>query len=374
MLISFRLSTLGFGGTERVFISVADFLSERFGWSIDFVIDKIGGHETEDLVVSKGHRLVGLGAYRTWGTIFPFARYLRECKPDIVISAYTETNAAGLIANLVNLRHVPFVVTEHAPIDEHWAGASYIRKLLRESIVRYAYKMADRIICVSEGMLDPIRRRLRHSHLGFIHNPVRFSSRKNTKSVARCVLGIAQDAKVIIAVGRVSRAKNYLMLLQSLVGLSRVHNWKLYIVGGVFETGEKHRLDDFIVQNELVGSVVFVGFTHDINSYYEAADILVLSSAWEGFGNVLVEALAFGLPIVSTRCNYGPAEILANGEYGVLVDVGDYRAMGRAIHEVLIQNPFNQERQISRAKMFSEERVGEAYYQMICETTAQGIR
>ena len=368
MLVTFRLSALGFGGTERVFLSVADHLSSAYGWQIDFVVDKISDHETEQIAIAKGYRVVGLGVPRTWKTILPFARYLRERSPGIVFSAYTATNAAALIANALNRFRTPFIVTEHAPLVEHWSGKPWPRRMLLEFMVRYVYKSADHVLCVSRGMAEQLGRRLNHPRISYIHNPVRFASRTRSKAEARRVLGVEQDISMILAVGRICRAKNYLMLLEAFKNLRSADKLFLYIVGGVFETDEKFRLDRFIAEHGLDEHVRFVGFTHEVHTYYEAADILVLSSAWEGFGNVLVEALAFGLPIVSSRCNYGPAEILADGEFGVLVDVDDFIAMGQAIQQVLLQNPFDSVRQIQRAQAFSEQHIGSAYHRLICET------
>jgi glycosyltransferase involved in cell wall biosynthesis len=368
MLVTFRLAALGFGGTERVFLSVADFLSSTYGWQIDFVVDKIRGHETEQIALNKGYRVVGLDMPRTWKTILPFARYLKERCPDIVFSAYTETNAAALIANALNRFHTPIIVTEHASLDEHWAEKPWLRKMLLEFMVRYVYKLADRVVCVSRGMAEQLGRRLNHPHISYIYNPVRFALRTQSKEEARQSLGVNPDTQMILAVGRICRQKNYLMLLEAIKSLQMTNKFCLYIVGGVYEADEKERIDRFVAENNLVKKVNFVDFTHDVQSYYEAADLLVLSSAWEGFGNVLVEALAYGLPIVSSRCNYGPAEILADGEFGVLVAVNDYVAMGQAIQQVLEQNPFDSMGQIQRAKEFSEQRIGEVYHRLICET------
>jgi glycosyltransferase involved in cell wall biosynthesis len=368
MLVTFRLSILGIGGTERVFLSVADYLSSTYGWSIDFVVDKITGEGTESVAINKGYRIISLNKSRTWKTILPFANYLKTHNPDIVISAYTETNAAALISKA--LHHFPtlFIVTEHASLDEHWTGKSWLRRMMLESIVRYVYKLADQVLCVSQGMAEQLGKRLKHPHISFIHNPVRFSHRTQTKTDARRMLRIEENTHMLLAVGRISRQKNYLMLLQSVKLLGPSSKYCLCIVGGVFDQKEKLKLDQFISDNNLGEQVRFVDFTHDIHSYYEAADIFALSSAWEGFGNVLVEALAFGLPIVSTRCNYGPAEILENGQFGILVDVNDHIAMGQAIQRIMTANPFNPERQIERTQNFTEQRIGAAYHQLICQT------
>lgn len=369
MLVTFRLSALGYGGTERVFISVADYLSAAHGWEINFVIDKVSGHDTEYVVIAKGYHVVGLNAQRTWKSILPFAKYLKARKPDIVFSAFTETNAAALISNGLNHFATPLIVTEHASLDEHWAGKPWLRKLMLEFMVRYVYKLADRVVCVSQGMAQQLSGRLKHPRISFIHNPVRFAVRTQSKSEARQILGVEQDVNMLLAVGRISTQKNYMMLLQAFQTLGSFNNIHLYVIGGVYEQAEKRSLDRFIEANGLEQRIHFIDFTHEVHRYYEAADLLVLSSAWEGFGNVIVEALAFGLPVVSTRCNYGPAEILADGEFGMLIEVNDYVAMGTAIQQILKINTFPYEQQIQRAQIFSELRIGELYYSLILDTT-----
>ena len=92
--------------------------------------------------------------------------------------------------------------------------------------------------------------------------------------------------------------------------------------------------------------------------------MLVLSSAWEGFGNVLVEAMAAKTPVISTDCPSGPAEILADGKYGTLVAVGDVNAMAQAMIETIKQKP-NLEQIKSRAREFSLEKAVSQYLDLI---------
>ena len=371
MLVTFRLSALGFGGTERVFLSIADFLSSTYGWQIDFVVDQISGNETEQIAKAKGYAVVEMDASRTWKTILPFARYLKTRKPGVVLSAYTETNAAALISNGLNGFSTPIIITEHNSLDEPWRSNSRLKRFMREAIVRYAYRFSDRVLCVSRGLAEQISKKLSHAHISYIHNPTRFSVRTRSKDEARAALDLKDGVRMILAVGRISRQKNYLMMLEAFTSLPASDNNHLYIVGGVYEAAEKKRVDQFIAEHDIGGQVHFVGFTEDVHLYYEAADLLVLSSAWEGFGNVLVEALGFGLPIVSSRCNHGPAEILADGEFGILVDVGDATGMGQAIQKIIEKNPFDPARQILRAQAFSESRIGEEYYRLICQTNGR---
>ena len=368
MLVTFRLATLDIGGTERVFLSVADFLSTTYGWQINFVIDRIKGNETEKVAISKGYKVVGLGVNRSWKAIVPFTDYLKQNKPDLVFSAYTETNAAAILSNALNRFRTPLIATEHSSLDEAWRDKSALRKLMREIMVRYIYRFADHVLCVSRGLTEQISKRLNHAHIGYIYNPTRFARRSRSRDEARVELGIAQNTRMILAVGRICKQKNYLMMIEAFSKLNRTDNYHLYIVGGIFEPEEKVLVDQMIERYGIGEYIHFVGFTNEVHAYYEAADLLVLSSAWEGFGNVLVEAMAFGLPVVSTRCNYGPAEILADGQFGILVDVDDSTAMQNGIQHIFEQNGFAAATQMQRAETFSESRVGEEYYHLVQST------
>jgi glycosyltransferase involved in cell wall biosynthesis len=239
-----------------------------------------------------------------------------------------------------------------------------------ELMVRYVYKLSSHVLAVSEGLAKQIRIRLNHP-ISFIHNPIRFSQRKESKIQSRKKIGLSPNAAMILAVGRICAPKNYLMLLKAFNETNPSEDHHLYIVGGVYESAEKLILDQFVLEENLIQQVHFVDFTNNVDIYYESADLFVLSSAWEGFGNVLVEALSFGLPIISSRCNYGPEEILGNGKFGVLVEVNDYIAMSKAILAILEKNVFDPPLQIARSKSFSEESVGESYLKLISEITGK---
>ncbi len=119
---------------------------------------------------------------------------------------------------------------------------------------------------------------------------------------------------------------------------------------GKEQTALKTLVEDF----DLTEDVAFPGFVDNPYSYMARAGVLVLSSAWEGFGNVLVEAMVAGTPVVSTDCESGPAEILAQGKYGKLVPVADSQAMAEAILATLTETA-NPEFLKQRAMEFSLE-------------------
>ena len=119
-----------------------------------------------------------------------------------------------------------------------------------------------------------------------------------------------KNTKIVLAVGRLTHVKGFDMLLEAWLHVHEfMPEWKLKIVG---EGEDRQKLTNFIYNNNLISSVELVGNTSNVKNYYEQAEILCLSSRFEGFPMVLLEAQAFGLPVVAFDCETGPAEILAD--------------------------------------------------------------
>jgi glycosyltransferase involved in cell wall biosynthesis len=115
----------------------------------------------------------------------------------------------------------------------------------------------------------------------------------------------------------------------------------------------------------LASQVVFAGFHPDPTSFYQTADLFVLSSDYEGFGNVIVEALACGTSVVSTDCPSGPAEILENGRYGRLVPVRDAQALADAMQKALA-TPHDPALLKQRASDFAPAIATKRYLELLC--------
>ena len=123
---------------------------------------------------------------------------------------------------------------------------------------------------------------------------------------------------------------------------------------------KRKKLEKLIEELGLEDSVSMPGFVNNPYSYIKRSNIFVSSSRREGFGNVLVEAMACGTPIVSTNCLSGPAEVLKDGEYGKLIPVGDVDTLAKAIEETL-KNPIESKKLINRSKDFSVDNVTKNY-------------
>lgn len=165
-----------------------------------------------------------------------------------------------------------------------------------------------------------------------LYNPV-----INDLEVDRVSKKKSRSRKTIISVGRLHRQKGFDLLIKSLECLSDL-DFNVKIVG---DGPSRKSLEQKVVDCGLDGRVEFLGYRSDVLELMEDSDLYVLSSRWEGFGNVLVEALYCQLPVVSFDCPHGPSEVLEAGRWGALVPVGDTEALANEIRKGLVRGGRN---------------------------------
>ena len=356
MKIIFRISYMGFGGAEQVFLSLArEFIKSN---DVVFVTDKNYGSSYETLIKEK-IPVHSLNCKRSLLSVFSFSKYIDHFKPDIILSAYPDTNGACALSAILARHKVKVVLSEHASVIEHFKGRSLFQRIKVKLIIKFLYRFANQVIAVSKGVADEVNSILNSTNKCiFIYNPVRFSPDLINNSVKK-------EKGLVISVGRISPQKNYMMLLEAASIIKKLDSHlKFKIIGGIHDQQEYLALQDFIIENELNDTVEFVGFSADVENYYRQAELFVLCSAWEGFGNVIVEALSFGLPIVSTDCKSGPSEILEKGRYGRLVTIGDTSALVQSILDEMTEPSSTLDERYKRASDFSEKNIAQQYLQV----------
>jgi glycosyltransferase involved in cell wall biosynthesis len=204
--------------------------------------------------------------------------------------------------------------------------------------MRWLFPRFDLIIGVSNGVVEDTMKitKLPRERMVALPNPVitRELRAQGEEAVDHPWLN-GDTVPVILSVGRLSPEKDLPMLLRAFDQVRRQRECRLIIVGEGPGRGE---LEALIGKLDMKECVYLAGFTENPFAYMKRAALLAFTSVAEGSGNVLIEALALGTPVVSTDCPYGPAETLAGGKYGALVPVGDDEAFARAMIETL-DNP-----------------------------------
>jgi glycosyltransferase involved in cell wall biosynthesis len=363
--ISIVLPDLRGGGAEKLHVHLAeDWIAK--GLAVEFILMRAVGQLHSGL--SSSISVLDLRASRIRNAILPLRRHLRRSDTDVLLAAMWPLTSAAIVAWHLSGRRSRIFVSDHnqlslSAIREMRTSSAFLR-----ASMRLTYPLADGVIAVSHGVKKDLCQLggLNPSQVQVIWNPaaVRGSS-VPTSSVERERIWGDGFTHHILSVGNLKPQKDHESLLRAFAQLPSSIRPKLIILG---DGPLRERLGALIVELGLAGRVEILGFVSDPFPWFRSADLFVLSSRWEGFGNVLVEALECGLPIVSTDCPSGPAEILDRGRYGMLVPVGDVQSLARAITRSLGAAP-DRDRLISRSQEFSIQKISEQYLTYMLSTT-----
>ena len=360
--LAFLIPSFAGGGAEPMIIRLANEFARR-GRPVDLVVFRPEGENAGK--VSAAVRLVDLRVRSTLLAPFAIRSYLRRERPAVLISALFFANAFAILARaLAPGCGTRLIVTERAVLSVH---ARYSRRASRHLFVpvaRLLYRFADRVVGISAGVAQDLRAitGLSDEQLLWIHNPalspeVEEAARRKPGSLPWPDDGLP----VIVTAGRLEPQKDQATLLRAFARLRARRPARLVIFG---QGSLRPELEALVRELGLEDDALLPGYEPDLLPVLAAADLFVLSSLYEGFGNVLVEALACGLPVVSTDCPSGPSEILGDGEFGRLVPPGDEAALAEAL-EAALDDPGEPERHRSRAREFSLERCADRFEALV---------
>jgi len=330
--IAIFCASLGGGGAERAMLNLACGLAEQ-GEAVDLVLVSAEGPFLGD--VPPQVRVVDLQARRAVAAIPALVRYLRKERPVVLLSALDHVNIVAIWAKYLSQVSTRVVVSVHAPLSHSLGRQKTLigRTLLK--LIKLSYPRANAVVSVSQGvrrdLIDFVG--LQAHKVCTIYNPIINSKLYDLgqKDISHPWLK-PQQPPVILAVGRLSVEKDYHALIRAFQRVRQQRPVRLLILG---EGEERSKLEHLVRALKLEEDVKLFGFVPNPYAFMRQVSCLVLSSTFEGFGNVLVEALAMGCPVVSTDCPTGPTEILNGGEWGRMVPVGDHKAMAQAIMDTL---------------------------------------
>lgn len=332
------LPTLHGGGAERVTATLANEFARR-GFAVDMVLSRAEGTNVQRL--SRRVRVVDLKAGRVAKSLPSLVRYLRSERPSWLLSVQEHANVVAIAAKLLLLSSETRVAASIHTTLSRWIGSSTnnVRDRIVLNAARLLYPRADAILAVSEGVArDAVRTLgLDKQSVRKVNNPaVTPELFVQAKEPVDHPWFNAGEPPVLVAVGRLTPAKDFTTLLRALVALRRRMEVRLVILG---EGEDRRRLEMTIHELALSDHVRLFGFVDNPYKYLARGSAFVLSSAWEGLPTVLIEALALKKPIVATNCDSGPYEILHGGAWGELVPIGDSYIMAEAIARALEQPP-----------------------------------
>jgi glycosyltransferase involved in cell wall biosynthesis len=312
-------------------VTLANGFADR-GLQVDLVLAKAEGPYLAD--VSPSVRVVDLGASRVLASLPGLVRYLRRERPAALLSAMGHANAVAVAARWLSCVPTRLVVSEHNSVS---LSSRSLRARVVLPLLRWAYPHADGIVAVSGGVADDLAQvvGLPRQRITVVHNPVVTPTLLDQAAahLEHASLG-ADEPPVVLGVGRLTVQKDFPSLIRAFAKVRAQQPCRLVILGEGELRGE---LEALVTSLDLSADVALPGYTDNPFAWMRRSSLFVLSSAWEGFGNVLAEAMACGTPVVSTDCPSGPAEILENGRWGRLVPVGDVDALADAMQATLAE-------------------------------------
>lgn len=187
----------------------------------------------------------------------------------------------------------------------------------------FLYRFAD-VVCVQTNEMKTFYPQYLQKKIVVLENPLDFD-----EMAAQCEGQSIEKENTVISVGRLERQKDFVTLIKAYKKVAELYpDWKLKIYG---QGNRKDELQDLIEKENLTTSVKLCGVTHTPFLEMKKARIFVLSSFYEGFPNVLCEAMHAGLPCISTKCECGPSELINDGKNGFLVQIGNVDQMTEKI-------------------------------------------
>ena len=346
--IAFLLSDLRFGGIPTVTVNLINSIVKH-DYSIDLVTLTVDNSPylsqlpANVRVIDLKRPIPDATLKNAIRIIKPIYHYLKTEKPDFLISSLWMYNSFAIGAKLIANTSTKLTIVEHdhllielkdfkSQLNNFLSG---LQTKLLPTLVTLLYPFADKIVAVSQGLTRDLEAefKLKSGAIAAIYNPI-----VNPKLLAKAKESVNHpwfaegQPPVILGVGRLSEEKDFGTLIRAFAKVRQKSNARLMILG---EGKERSALEKLVQELGIENDVLMPGFESNPYAYMARASVFILSSLREGLPTVLIEAMAVGTPVISTDCKGGAREILAEGKFGELVDVGNARAMAAAILEAL---------------------------------------
>lgn len=291
-------------------------------------------------------------------------KIIREVNPSIIFSNTVFINTASLIAKWLAFSKAKFISCIRGIHPRKFIG----------KVIYFDSFFSDKVVVISKGLEKELIQqfKINPKKIQTIYNPIINFSKINQKlkePLLKKEKIWLHNKLTIIGVGRLSKEKGFNYLIRAVEILIKKYkkDINLLLVG---DGNQKQELIKLAENLRIKNNIFFLGWQENIFKFLEKSDIFVLSSLREGLPRVLIEAMACGIPVVSTNCKFGPPEILKNGKYGVLVRTNDAKDLARGILK-LLNNPTLRKKYSKlgkeRAKKFSIDKAVKKYEKLFKE-------
>jgi GalNAc-alpha-(1->4)-GalNAc-alpha-(1->3)-diNAcBac-PP-undecaprenol alpha-1,4-N-acetyl-D-galactosaminyltransferase len=345
--IAFVIGALKTGGAERVISTLSNELIEKFEVTIIVFVKSNPFYSLDDRIkiISCFDKIdqptsIFSSLKLNYNILKKVKKITKEESIDLLIGFITSANVIAVLAAKSN--GIPSLISERndplkKEIPRFW-------RLLR----RLVYPKANNLIVQTEKVKDIYKAMLKSQEMTVLPNPI-------APTLSQLRDSDQNREKIILSVGRFNNDKRQAKIIEAYNSLN-LNEWKLLLIG---DGPNKEKLNTLIEKYNLDDRVNILSQVKDVETYYNKSSIFVFASKAEGFPNVLLEAMHFGLPSISTDCNFGPSEIINNGDNGFLVGVNDQDELTERLSQLLkdkkLQQQFSERAIESTKKYMSKE-------------------
>lgn len=360
--VAFLLPDLSGGGAERMIIRLAGGMVRR-GMKAHLMLGQVTGPYLSQL--PRGVIVHDLGGGLLLAKIPLIARILARGGFDGLIATLPHANLAATVATYLSGHRQVLILREaNDPIiaSRHAQGWS---KRLAYRLVPLTHRLADTVVCISQGVSDSLHKGfgIPRQKMKVIYNPALDHDTPQLAAEPPAHPWCADPTyPLFLAVGRLEPQKAFDILIKAFASIADRRPMRLLILG---EGPLRRDLEAQVRAAGVADRVAMPGFVANTLACMRGSAVFVLSSRWEGLGNVLIEALATGTRVVSTDCRSGPREILADGRFGKLVPVDDAQALSAAMLTALDHDPGDPAHLAQHLQQFTVEHAAEAYIQAL---------
>lgn len=361
----FFIPTFAGGGAERVASHLIPYLSKHFDLLIVLIEKKIeyNIHDNIKIHFLSNKPLSLFGHILNFPLhIIKFIKILMEVKPDAVLSFMEQANIINLLSAFFN-KHKTIISQRTNPIKQYENKG--LLGIIIKFLSRIFYKKADKILSVSQGVKDKLTANyhIKDEKILVISNPV-IIKKANMQTSSKTLLN---GSRYILNVGRLDiKTKGLDVLLAAFSIICKIFS-DIYLV----IVGEGKDRENIISLSEKMGlkeKIILTGWQKNPFQYMNDAELFILSSNYEGWPNVIIEAMSQGCPVIATDCETGPKEIIKDNKFGILAPVKNPDEIARAAIKLLSDKNLKEhyrEMGIKRAKEFDIEIIGKKYADVI---------
>ncbi|UYI79860.1 MAG: glycosyltransferase [Fusobacterium varium] len=315
--IVFILPSLNSGGAEKVIVSLCNNLNYEKFEIVLVVLNKEGIFKKQ---LKDSYKTIDLKCPRVRNIFFKIRKIIYEEKPDIVFTTLGHLNLFFGIFRWTFSKKIKFIGREATVVSEHYKGKK-IKNIIFRVLYRLFYSNLDNVIAQCDYMKSDLIKnfKVNSEKIKVINNPLDIDGiRILSEKEAEKLLG----EKILLTIGRLNKVKQHKIMIELFSKLDFQKDYKLYIMG---EGEEKENILKFIREKKLENCVVLLGKKNNPFSYIKQANIFLLTSKYEGFPNVALEAMALNIPVLSFKSPGGILEILKEGENGYFINRDNFK-------------------------------------------------